>query len=124
MTSQTPAPRRNGVLVTIDVVAGILLLLVGVALALVVITSAIAYGGLHNQCGSLEYGGLTCNSTVLDIVVYGLIAVAVLSLFLGFGMFVVSLIRRRWAFYWPLAGVIVTLVLFYVGTWVAGMTVP
>lgn len=124
MTTQPPTKRRNGVLVTIDVVAGILLLVVGVTIALTVLTSAIAFGGLHAQCGSQPYSGLTCNSTVLGIVVYGLIAVAVLGIFFGFGMFVVFVIRKRWAFYWPLAGIVLTLVLFYLGTWVAGLTVP
>jgi len=61
---------------------------------------------------------------VLGIVVYGLMAVAVLALFLGFGLFLVNVIRKRVAFYWPLAGIVLTLVLFYIGTWVAGMTVP
>jgi uncharacterized BrkB/YihY/UPF0761 family membrane protein len=124
MTSQPPARRRNIALVVLDIAAGILLLFVGVAVALTVITQALAYRGLHAQCGAGPFDGIECNGAVLNIVVYGLIAVAVLALFLGFGMFIVNLIRKRVAFYWPLAGVVVSLVLFYVGTWVAGLTVP
>jgi O-antigen ligase len=124
VTPQPPARRRNPALIVLDVVAGIVLLAVGAVLAIGVISSAIAYGGLHAECGDGPHGGLACNSTALGIVVYGLIAVAILALFLGFGMFLVSLVRKRLAFYWPLAAIVITIVLFYAGTWVAGMTVP
>jgi hypothetical protein len=67
---------------------------------------------------------MTCNGLVLSIVVYGLIAVAVLATFIAFGMVIVGLIRKRSVFYWPLAAIILTIVLFYIGTWVAGMTLP
>jgi hypothetical protein len=124
VTTQPPARRRNVALIALDVAAAILLLFVGVAVALTVITQALSYSGLHSQCGAGAYSGLTCNPVALGIVVYGLIAVAVLALFVGFGMVIVNLIRKRWTFYWPLAAVVVTLVLFYVGTWVAGATLP
>lgn len=108
----------------LDIVAGILLIGFGIVLALGVLTTAIAYGGLHAACTPALAESLTCNSTVLGIVVYGLIGVSVLALFLGFGMFLVSLIRKRVAFMWPLAAIVLTIVLFYLGTWVASLTVP
>ena len=124
-TTATPSPaRRNPALVTLDIVAGIVFIVFGIVVALGVLTTAISFGALHDTCGAGPYDGLTCNSTVLGIVVYGLMAVAVLALFLGFGLFLVNVIRKRVAFYWPLAGIVLTLVLFYIGTWVAGMTVP
>lgn len=121
-SSSPPARPRNSVLVALDVIAGILLILVGLGVGLAVLTSAISYGGLHAGCGAGPYEGLVCNSTVLGAVVFGLIAVAVLAWFLGLGFFVVSVIRKRLAFIWPLAGVIVTIVLFYIGTWLVGLT--
>lgn len=61
---------------------------------------------------------------MLGIVVSGLISVSVLAQFLGFGMFLVSIIRKRVAFVWPLAAIVLTIALFYLGTWVASLTVP
>jgi hypothetical protein len=124
MTSSPPLSKRNPALVVLDVTAGILLLIVGVVLGLAVIASAVSYGGIQANCGAAPYSGLTCNAAVLAIVVYGLIVVAVLAFFLGLGFFVVNLVRRRYGFYWPLAALVVTLGLFYLGTWVAGLTVP
>jgi hypothetical protein len=40
----------------------------------------------------------------------------VLAAFLGLGFFVVALIRKRLAFVWPLAAVVLTIVAFYAGT--------
>jgi hypothetical protein len=124
-TSSSPtAPRRNTALVTIDIVASILLLMVSGALAVTVIANARAYGEISTVCDAGPYSGLECNSTVLAIVVYGLIGVAVLAAFIGFGMVLVSLIRRRYSFWWPLGSIVVTIALFWVGTWLASLTVP
>jgi hypothetical protein len=124
VTSPLPAPRRNRVLVTIDIAAALLLQVFSIVVALVVITQALAYSGLHSLCGAGAFEGMTCNGLVLSIVVYGLIAVAVLATFIAFGMVIVGLIRKRSVFYWPLAAIVLTIVLFYIGTWVAGMTLP
>ena len=124
-SSSSPAPRRrNAGLVTLDILVGIILLVLTAALSAGVVVTAFAYGGLNSECGAGPYSGLTCNTTVLSIVVYGLIAIAVLAAFLAFGMMIVSLIRRRWVFWWPLGALVLTIGFFYLGTWVAGMTVP
>lgn len=123
MTSPAAAPRHPA-LRGLDIAAGVLLIVFGIVLALGVLTTAIAYGGLHAGCTPALAEGLTCNSTVLGIVVYGLIGVSVLALFLGFGMFIVSIIRKRIAFVWPLGAIVLTIALFYLGTWAAGLTVP
>lgn len=124
MSSQPPPRRRNPVLVVLDIVVAVVLLAIGAVLALAVISTATSYAAIQAECGAGPYDGLRCNPTALSIVVYGLIAVAILALFLAFGMVIVNLIRKRLVFYWPLIGIVVTVALFYVGTWVAGMTVP
>lgn len=91
-------------------------------IGLSVLVSAVQYGGLQAGCGAGPYDGLHCNGAVLGVVVYGLIAIAVIAFFLGLGFFVVNLIRRRYAFYWPLAAIVVTVGLFYLGTWLASLT--
>lgn len=113
-TSSLPTPpRRNPALVTIDIIASIILLVIGVGVSLAVLVTAVTYGSLE-----------TSNATVLGIVVFGLMAVAVLALFLAFGMTVVNLIRKRYTFWWPLAGIVVTVALFYLGTWIISLAVP
>jgi len=127
MTSRTSspiAPRRNPVLVTIDILVSVLLaLLVGV-LALAVISTALSFDSLRQLCGAGPYEGLVCNSVLLGIVIYGLIIIAVIIAALGIGMAIVSLIRKRYTFWWPLGAIVIILVVFYLGTWFAGLTVP
>jgi hypothetical protein len=67
---------------------------------------------------------MTCNSSVLGIAIFVMIAVAILAFFLGLGFFVVAMIHKRFGFFWPLGAIIVTLVVFYIGTWIVGMTLP
>jgi hypothetical protein len=124
-TSSSPtAPRRNPALVTIDIVASILLLMISGALAVTVIANARAYGEISTVCGAGPYSGLECNGTVLAIVVYGLIGVTVLAAFGGFGMVLVSLIRRRYSWWWPFGAIVITIAFFWVGTWIASLTLP
>lgn len=122
--SATPRAKRNPALVVLDIAAGAVLLVISLFIGLAVLVSAVQYQGLLVQCGAGPYTGLTCNSTVLGIVIFGLIAVAVLAFFLGLGFFVVNLLRKRYAFYWPLLAIAVTVGLFYAGTALAGATVP
>ena len=123
-TSSPAAPRRNPVLVTVDILASVLLcLLVGV-LALGVTTTALSFDSLRQLCGDGPYEGLVCSPALLGIVIYGLIVIAVIVAALGIGMAIVSLIRKRYTFWWPLGAIVIILVFFYLGTWLAGLTVP
>ncbi|MGV8881304.1 MAG: hypothetical protein ACOH19_04050 [Rhodoglobus sp.] len=123
-TSSPAAPRRNPVLVTIDILASALLcLLVGV-LALGVTTTALSFDSLRQLCGGGPYEGVVCSPVLLGIVIYGLIVIAVIVAALGIGMAIVSLIRKRYTFWWPLGAIVIILVFFYLGTWLAGLTVP
>jgi hypothetical protein len=124
VTSPTPARRRNPALVALDVIAGILILGFGILVTIAVLGAAIDFGGLHTGCGPGPYDGITCSAAALGAISNGLIIVCILALFLGFGMFVVSLIRKRVAFYWPLIGIVVTIAAFYLAAWIASLTLP
>ncbi len=106
------ARRRNPALITIDIIASIVLLLFCGGTALLVLLNASSYSALP-----------TTNGTLLSIVVFLLMAIAVLGLFIAFGMVIVNLIRKRYTFWWPLGGIVVILGLFYLGTWIISLTV-
>lgn len=108
MTSQPAAAPRNRALVTLDIVAGIVLIAFGIVLGLVVISAAAAYAATE-----------AAEPALMAAAAFGIIAIAVIATFLGIGFFVVALIRRRVAFVWPLVAVIVTVIAFYAGTWLA-----
>ena len=122
--SQQPPARRNVALVAVDIIASILILGFGAVLALTVLGYAMLFGGFTAECGTGPYEGLTCNATALAIASYGLMAVAIIGYFIGFGMVIVSLIRRRYTFWWPLGAVLVIVAAFYLASWIAGLTVP
>ena len=122
--SLQPPARRNAALVTVDIIVSVALLAFGAVLSLIVISYATLYNDLISDCGPGSYEGLQCNGTVLSAAVIGLIVVTVLAYFLAVGMVIVSLIRKRYTFWWPLGAVIIVIAAFYVSTWVVGMTVP
>lgn len=111
-------------LVVIDIVFSLALLLFASVLALTVVGYAFAFGNLTAGCGAGPFDGLECNSSVLSIAVYGLIGVTVISYFLAIGMVIVSLIRKKITFWWPLGAVILIIVSFYAASWIAGMVAP
>lgn len=119
MPTPAPAPRRNPALVAADIVAGVILVVFGIAVGVVVFANALAYTALKTEC---DVGATSCGPTI-DAIVIALMAVAVLALFLGVGLFIVALIRKRVGFYWPLAGIVLTLAVFYAGTWAAGVAI-
>ncbi|SOE70271.1 hypothetical protein SAMN06296378_2185 [Salinibacterium xinjiangense] len=95
-------------------------------LTLTVLTHAGQFSSVTADCGSGSgpFTGLECNSTALSVAVLALIAVMILSYVPSVGMVIVSLIRKKVIFLWPLAGVILIVVAFYLATSLAGMTVP
>ena len=111
-------------LVGLDIAVGLVLLVVLILLGYVILDSAAQYGTLQDTCGAGPYTGLQCNSAVLGAVVLGLTVVAVLGFFAGLGFFAVNVLRRHYAFFWPLAAIVLVVVLFYVGTWLVGQTTP
>ncbi|WP_309614949.1 DUF6264 family protein [Salinibacterium sp.] len=121
----TPAaPRRHVVIVVADILASVIFLVFGAVLALTVVGYAAQFGTVTADCGAGPFDGLECSSIALSIAVYGLIGVTVLGYFLAVGMVIVSVIRKRLTFWWPLGAVILIIVAFYAAAWVAGMVAP
>ena len=118
------ATPRNRVLVILDIVAAILLVFVALGIAIAVAGSATQYATLHLECTPAQIDGLACNGTVLGIVTVALIGVAILGFAVAAGMVLVNIIRRRWTFWWPLGASVIMTGLFWLGTWIVGMTLP
>lgn len=104
MTSSDANRKRHPVLVTVDIVASVLLVLGGLGLGL----TAFGWGSAFMAVPAAAGAG------------FALIAVAVLAFFLSAGMVIVNLIRRRYTFWWPLGGIIVTIAAFYITSAIAG----
>ena len=124
MSSALVAPRRNIALVTVDIVISAIPLAFGAVLALTVLGYSSQFGTITADCGAGPFDGIQCNTTALSIPVYRMIAVTIIGSFLGIGTFIVSLIRKRLTFWWPLGAVILILIAFYVASWVASMVAP
>lgn len=115
---------RNRALVILDIVAALILVLVAFGIALAVAGSALQYSSIRLVCSADQLQGLACNRTVLDVVVVALIAVAILGFLIAAGMVLVNIVRHRWTFWWPLGASVVMTGLFWLGTWIVGMTLP
>ena len=108
-------------LVTLDVAAGILFVIIGIGLSIGVVSTVAQFPALVAECGSTITGGVPCESAgLVDTVVLAVVIVAVFAAALGLGFFVVRLIQKRLAFYWPIIGIVVTTAALYAGTAVIG----
>jgi hypothetical protein len=106
MPSATGPAKRNPALVVVDIVGSVLLVFTGIAFGL----TALSFGGAF----------VSLPGTLPVVAGYGLICVAVLAFFLTTGMAIVNLIRRRYTFWWPLIGVVVTVLAIYGASALAG----
>lgn len=122
MTSQLPAARRNPVVLTVDIIASVAILAFALVLGLTSLAYSTAFGTLTSECGAGPYQGLECNSTALGIASIGLVVVTVLLFALGFGMAIVSVLRKRLVFVWPLGALILMIAVLYLAIWIAGQT--
>lgn len=93
-------------LVIVDIVASVLLVVTCIAFGL----TALSFSGAF----------VALPGTLPSVAGYGLMAVAVLAFFLTTGMAIVNLIRRRYTFWWPLIGVVVTVAAIYGASALAG----
>jgi hypothetical protein len=118
------AAPRNRVLVVLDIVAAVLLSFILLGIAIAVAGSATQYAGAHATCTPAQVDGLTCNGTVLGIITVVLTSVAIFGFVIAAGMVIVNIIRRRWTFWWPLGACVVMTGVFWLGTWIVGMTLP
>lgn len=121
MSSQPAPARRNPALFALDVAGTVLLLSFLIVLAMVVAGYASGVTQLAaDGCAARSAPG-PCDSALLSAAGYGMIVAAVLAAFLGLGMAVVSLIRRRLLFVWPLAAIALTVAAYYGGIWLTGV---
>jgi hypothetical protein len=106
MTSRdATAPRkRNPVLTVVDIVAAVLLVLAGLGLAI----NSFIWGSTFMAVPAAAGAGVA------------LLAIGVLAFIISTGMVIVNLIRRRYTFWWPLGGVLVTIAAFYITFAIAG----
>lgn len=108
-------------LVTVDILAGIVLIVIGVALSIGVVFTVAQFPALVSECGSATPGGVPCEAGgLVSTVALIVIAIAVFAAALGLGFFVVRLIQKRLAFYWPLLGIVVTIAALYIGSAIVG----
>lgn len=128
MTKSTPSPtvppKRNPVIVAIDIIAGLFLVLVGLTFGLYVVTYASQYPQLVAQCGDGPFSGLECNAGWVSTWSIVIVGIAVFSFALTTGMLIVNLVRKRPVWFWPFIGVIITIVAFYAGTALVGLAIP
>jgi hypothetical protein len=122
--AERSASPRNLALVILDIVAGLVLLFVTLAIAIGAAGSATQYSTLHEACTPELVDGLRCNGTVLGIVTVALMAVAILGFVIAVGMVLVNLLRRRWTFWWPLGASVVITGIYWLGTWIVSLTLP
>lgn len=99
------APKRNPVLAVVDVIASVLLVLACLGLGLTALSWGTQFLALPGTGG---------------VVGFALIAVGVLAFAISAGMVLVNFIRRRFTFWWPLGGCILTLAAIYVGFAIVG----
>lgn len=124
-STTTPARRRNPALVFVDIAAAVVILVIALVFGLVVLGLVSQFGNFTSDCAAgTAYSGLECNATGLGIATYGLLAITIVGFFLALGMTIVRIIQKRLVFVWPLGAFIVMIVAFYLGAYVAGLTVP
>lgn len=112
MSSIPARAPRNTVLLTLDVIAGVVAIAFTVVLSIVTVTIATSYNAATDA-----------DPVWRGVAVLGITAVSILGAFAGVGMFIVALLRRRLAFVWPLGAFVVVLAGFYLGTWVFSLAV-
>lgn len=123
-SSPIPDRSRPRALVILDVVVSVLLFIFAATFGLVVISTALAYLDFSELCTPAQQDGLVCNNGALTAAVYGLIAVTALVFFGALTRYALAIVRKRYGFWWPLAAIVLTLAVFYLATWIVGMTVP
>jgi uncharacterized BrkB/YihY/UPF0761 family membrane protein len=120
--SAAPARRRNPFLIALDVIVSVIVMVFGLVLGLIVYASGEQYAAINDGvCTSGPYEGLTCNAGALSVIVFATVGIALLAWALSVGMFIVNLIKRKYAFYWPIIGVVVMVASFWVGTFFVGL---
>jgi len=110
--STSPSSRRPLPLAILDIAAGIIIGVIGLATGIGVLATVAQFGALE--------GG---NEGLRSATSSALIAVVIFGWAIPSGMFLVRAIQRRYAFYWPIIGLLIVIISFYIGTAIVGSTV-
>ena len=115
MTIRTPDPTapariRSRTLVVLDLVVGITIALLGIVFSWGIILTALSLP--NNYIGG--------NESLLSTITGLWIAFAIFGWAIPAGMFVVRAIQRRYAFFWPIIGIIIVVLSFYIGAFILG----
>ena len=122
MSSATPPARpRNVALVVVDIAVSAVALFFAFGLGLTALAFVTQLTGVSARCGT--DASFACNTTLLGIATYGLLAVTILGFFLGLGFTIVRIIQKRLTFPWAVGALVVLLVAFYAATFLAGAAV-
>ncbi len=106
----------------LDILASVILIGFALVFGLTVLGFVGQLNTAANDCSAGVYPG--CNAGALTVTAYALLIVTVLAFCIALGMVIVRIIQKRVTFVWPLGGILLTLVSFYVATWVTGMALP
>jgi len=92
--------------VVIDIAVGIVVAIIGLALSFGVLVTATQFADLP-----------TSNAGLLSTITTVLTALAIFGWAVPAGMFLVRALQRRYAFYWPIIGIIIVVISFYACTY-------
>lgn len=118
-STTTPARRRNVALVALDIAVSALALFFAFGLGLTALAFVTQITAVSRSCGADG----SCNTTLLGVAGYGLLAVTILAFFLGLGFTIVRIIQKRLTFPWAVGALVVMLLGFYAATFLAGSAV-
>jgi len=115
MTTRTPDPtaparRRNRSLVILDITAGIVIALVGLVFAYGIVVTTLSIANQYK----------VDNTSLLATITTLMIAFAIFGWAITGGMFIVRAIQRRYAFFWPIIGIIIIVLSYYLGALIVG----
>jgi hypothetical protein len=108
-----PTPARKPLRI-LDLVAGILLAIVGALTGFIMLALIGQFSALSAACEGITPDGLRCDSGYLSAMLILGTAIVVFGWFLTTGFFIVRILRRQLAFWLPLVGIVVILAAYYV----------
>ncbi len=110
--STPPTPARPPLRI-IDLVAGIVLAIIGALLGFIMLALIGQFGGFSAACEGVTPDGIQCDGGFLSAVLIIGTALVVFGWFVTVGFFIVRILRRRLAFWLPLVGILVIFAAYY-----------
>ena len=109
----TPPPPAKKPLRIIDLVAGLVLAIIGALIGFIMLGYVAQLSQLSAICEGVDVDGTRCSPAFLSAMgVIGL-GIVVFAWFLTFGFFVVRVLRRQVAFFLPLLGIVAMIAGYY-----------